>query len=169
MTPVFGKSERRPFLFRTPFGPCLRMAPTKKPAGQTRRLCLWEGSGLVDALLEGLLDVALDLLRLALAFLDLAFLAHALIAGSLTDTLFDLAHGFVAHATCLVTRAAHVGLVLSNGLLWVDRHRWPRLRPGDPRQLHKKRRVKRRFWEEPAVRACADAPGTRGTAFPAGG
>src|SRR5690606_29607797 len=66
-----------------------------------------DGSGLVDALLQSVLDVALDLLGLALALLDLAFLAHALVAGGFTHALFDVAYRLVAHAAGFIACAAH--------------------------------------------------------------
>jgi ferredoxin len=73
-------------------------------------------SGLVDAFLQRVFDITLDLLGLALDFLALAFAFHALVVGRFAHTLLDLAHGFVGVALDLVFSTAH-GVTLASSLM----------------------------------------------------
>lgn len=80
----------------------------KKPGAEGRVCVTGMLSGLVDAFLDRVLGVALELLGFALYLLSITFALKARIIGSLTDTLFDFTDGFVGIAFDLVCCAAHV-------------------------------------------------------------
>src|SRR5690606_14141333 len=64
-------------------------------------------SGLVDALFHSVLEIALELLTLALDFLRRAFTFHRLIIGRFADALLDLAGGFVGGTLDFIACASH--------------------------------------------------------------
>ena len=61
-----------------------------------------------QAILDCVLGVALQLLRITLGFLSGALGLHLVRAHGLADALFDLARGFVGDSGCLIGVAAHV-------------------------------------------------------------
>src|SRR5262249_16865936 len=114
---------------------CQKKMPTPDPASSrgkpaptgTPQYGLACGSGLAprtgrvrhlrSRLFHSILHVALDLLRLALEFLGLAFCPQLVVIGHLADALLDVTNRFVGQAFRFVFGAAH-GKSPANGDTW---------------------------------------------------